>query len=218
VRHTHNFSAVNIGAYGRSTPVMPRTGRSGSASTFVQVQILPGSVRYLAYRDDSAGGVHPAPQRQMVIENGIYLPLLQRDRVMTDRQKCGITVIPRREIAPVFLSGISLENSSHTLLCLCLPGSFRRPSYEVIALPRPRGGAMAGGAGLLRGGMANPCEFLPSCSCSPRLSCWTRSSPHASFRRTRPPGAEAAAGYFVLTQSLRAEIERQEVLDARQLC
>ena len=79
--HTHNFSAVNIGGVWQIDAGHARgLGDIGAPSTFVQIQILPGSVRYLAYRDDGAGGAYTLRHSgQMVIENGIYLPLLQRD-------------------------------------------------------------------------------------------------------------------------------------------
>ncbi len=79
--HTHNFSAVNIGGVWQIDAGHARgLGDPGAPSTFVKIQILPGSVRYLAYRDDGAGGVYTLRHSgQMVIENGIYLPLLQRD-------------------------------------------------------------------------------------------------------------------------------------------
>ena len=63
--HTHNFSAVNIGGVWQIDAGHARgLGDIGAPSTFVQVQILPGSVRYRGLpRRRRRRCVHPAPQR-----------------------------------------------------------------------------------------------------------------------------------------------------------
>ncbi len=77
--HTHNFSAVNIGGVWQIDAGHARgIGDPGARSTFVQIQITPGLVRYLAYRDDGAGGAYTLRHSGlMVVENGVYLPLVQ---------------------------------------------------------------------------------------------------------------------------------------------
>lgn len=77
--HTHNFSAVEIGGVWQIDAGHARgIGDPGAPSTFVQIQILPGSVRYLAYRDDGAGGVYTLRYSGQMMENGVYLPLMQK--------------------------------------------------------------------------------------------------------------------------------------------
>ena len=63
--HTHNFSAVNIGGVWQIDAGHARgLGDTGAPSTFVQVQILPGSVRYRGIpRRRRRRCVHLAPQR-----------------------------------------------------------------------------------------------------------------------------------------------------------
>jgi len=78
--HTHNFSVVDLGGVWQIDAGHARgLGDPYAASTFVQIQISPGLVRYQAYRDDSAGGPYTLRHTGfLALEHPVYLPLLQR--------------------------------------------------------------------------------------------------------------------------------------------
>ena len=77
--HTHNFSAVDLGGVWQIDAGHARgLGDTGAPSTFIRIELLPGLVRYLAYRDDSAGGAYTLRHTGfLVLEHPVYLPLLQ---------------------------------------------------------------------------------------------------------------------------------------------
>jgi predicted phosphodiesterase len=79
--HTHNFSAVNLAGVWQIDAGHARgLGDTGAASTFVQIQVQPGLVRYLVYRDDSAGGAYTLRHSGFLrLDNPVYLPLLRKE-------------------------------------------------------------------------------------------------------------------------------------------
>jgi hypothetical protein len=78
--HTHNFSVVDLGGVWQIDAGHARgLGDTGAPSTFIQVQISPGLVRYRVYRDDSAGGSYSLIHSGFLkLENAVYLPYLRK--------------------------------------------------------------------------------------------------------------------------------------------